>query len=88
MTLSVGLITQSLAALRGAYTEAQITSMAENCRSKLILQASASQTQKEVIEWAGSYREEQTTWGAGSERSRRPLTRKLSGWGCGSSKRP
>lgn len=67
--VSVCLITQSLAALRGAYTEAQITSMAENCRSKLILQASASQTQKEVIEWAGSYLEEQTTWGAGRERT-------------------
>ena len=67
--VSVCLISQSFSALRTAYTEQQIIAMAENCRSRLILQASSLQTQKEVIEWAGSYLERKTTWVGGNLRS-------------------
>jgi type IV secretory pathway TraG/TraD family ATPase VirD4 len=61
------LVTQSLEALEGAYTPAQIADMQSNCSYRAILSANSAKTQREITAACGKYQEvKQTTSGEGS----------------------
>ena len=61
--VSLLLATQSIEALEGAYSRAEVSSIMTNISYKLVLQASSSATQKDIIGWCGKYKEYKETFG-------------------------
>jgi len=63
------LVTQTTEALMSAYTENEVADLIGNCAYVVVLNASASKTQKAIISWVGKYRAKKQTWsGSGKDR--------------------
>ena len=63
------LITQTTEALMSAFTENEVADLIGNCAYIIVLNASATKTQKSIISWVGKYRAKKQTWsGSGKDR--------------------
>ncbi|MCD8125124.1 MAG: type IV secretory system conjugative DNA transfer family protein [Lachnospiraceae bacterium] len=63
------LVTQSMEALMSAYTENEVLDLASNCAYTVVLSATSTRTQKQVVEWCGKYKERRQSWsGSGKDR--------------------
>lgn len=68
------LVTQSLEALRTAYSENEVIDLLSNCNYKVVLDASSSKTQKMVCEMAGTYKERKLSASHSNKNSRSTTT--------------
>lgn len=63
------LISQSVDAIMSAYSENEANDLISNCAYILVLSATTSKTQKQIIDWCGKYKEQKMSWnGEGKNR--------------------
>ena len=72
--VSLVLVSQSIEALENAYTKAEVSALVTNMPYKIILEASSSSTQRDIIGWCGKYREYKETFGKNGKGTSRSTT--------------
>ena len=65
--VSMILVTQSIEALENAYSKSEVSAILTNMPYKVILQASSSSTQRDIIGWCGKYKEFKETYSRGGK---------------------
>ena len=61
------LVTQSIEALENACSKSEVSAVMTNMPYKVILQASSSSTQRDIIGWCGKYKEFKETYSRGGK---------------------
>lgn len=63
------MVSQSIDALLVSYSEPETNDILSNCSYIVVLQATTSKTQKQIVEWCGKFKERKTSWnGEGKSR--------------------
>ncbi len=65
--VSMLLVTQSIEALENAYSKSEVSAIMTNMPYKVILQASSSETQRDIIGWCGKYKEYKESYSRGGK---------------------